>query len=484
MGRPAALAVCAGVLALSGGISGAASDVAAQEAEQAGVSAAVRGEVLLARTSAVGRQVESGDPIFLGDSIEAGPNGNLQVLLMDESVLTLGPGSRIEIDRFIYNPASDEGNMALTLAQGTMRFVAGKVASGDPQDMRINTPVGHIGIRGTIGLIQVLDSEQAGEQFPDQMPRQGGGGPNQPVVFAALAGPGMQSTGVPTGSFTFSSPNGSVDLNRPGGSVLATPGQPPVFFIAPPGAINTLSQQVTGGSTGNQAGPSEGGPQADNESAPTGDGVTTGAVQNTGGSPQPVPTFVTVSEVEQTATRGDQGDSTADASDIASSNATSSASSSDEDGDSDDETTEDMPSDPLPDTDDPAETVATLQEVIAANTGSVGDTGVSITGAITGSLAYYIDFGQRTFDFQASDLNGSGLSGASIGVDGFSAALPNDTRTSLTIGNNGEDFAARVTSCDNCSLSVEFPTTSSFDATVTHDGGSGTTGQTTFLESE
>lgn len=483
MGGPVALALCAGGLALSGTASDVSAQETAREAEQAGVSAAVRGEVLLARTSAVGRQVESGDPIFLGDSIEAGPNGNLQVLLMDESVLTLGPDSRIEIDRFIYDPASDEGNMALTLARGAMRFVAGKVASGDPRDMRINTPVGHIGIRGTIGLVQVLDSEQAGEQFPDQMPRQGGGGPNQPVVFATLAGPGMQSTGVPSGSFTFSSPNGSVDLNRPGGAVLATPGQPPVFFIAPPGAINMLSQQVTGGSTGSQAGPSEGGPQADNEPAPTGGGVTMGTVQNTGGSPQPVPTFVTVSEVEQTAMRGDQGDATTDASDIGSSNATSSAAASDDDA-TDDEDMADTPTDPLPDTDDTAETVATLQEVIAANTGSVGDTGISITGAITGALAYYIDFGQRTFDFQASDLNGSGLAGASIGVDGFSAALPNDTRTSLTVGNNGEDFAARVTSCGSCSLSVKFPTTSSFNATVSHDGGSGTTGNTAFEVSE
>ena len=88
---------------------------AAQQSEQAGVSAAVRGEVLLARAQTVGRQVESGEPILLNDLIESGPSGGLQVLLLDESVLTLGPTSRIEIDRFIYDAAAQGGSMALRM---------------------------------------------------------------------------------------------------------------------------------------------------------------------------------------------------------------------------------------------------------------------------------------------------------------------------------------------------------------------------------
>lgn len=422
----------------------------AQEVEQAGVSAAVSGEVLLARTSAVGRQVESGEAIFLGDSIENGPNGNLQVLLMDESVLTLGPDSRIEIDRFIYDPATDQGNMALTLAQGTMRFVAGKVAGGDPEDMRINTPVGHIGIRGTIGLVQVLTAGQAQQQFPSQVPPQGGGNPNQPVVFAALAGPGPQSSGTPTGSFSFSTPNGSVDLNRPGGAVLATPGQPPVFFIAPPGALNNLSQQLTGGRTGNASGPDNQGPQSQQQPTQQGDGVTSNDVQSSGGSSQPVPTFVTASQVEQTAGQGDQGSSAADANDIASSNATSGNS---------------------------ASTVSTLQELVAANSGSVSGESIAFTGSITGSLEYFISFSDKTFDFKATALNGPGLTNDSIVVSNNGATLPQDSRTSLTIGNSGQDFSATTsTGCTSCSLEVQFPTTSTFNATVRNESSSGTTG--------
>jgi len=71
--------------------------------------------------------------------------------------------------------------------------------------------------------------------------------PSQPVVFSALTGPGpaTQNNGS-TGSFTFSTPDGSVDLSRPGGAVLATPGTPPVFFIAPPGTIQSMDSTGLG----------------------------------------------------------------------------------------------------------------------------------------------------------------------------------------------------------------------------------------------
>jgi hypothetical protein len=71
--------------------------------------------------------------------------------------------------------------------------------------------------------------------------------PNQPVVFSALTGPGPATqTNESAGTFQFSIPDGSVDLNRPGGSVLATPGTPPVFFIAPPGTIQSMDSAGMG----------------------------------------------------------------------------------------------------------------------------------------------------------------------------------------------------------------------------------------------
>jgi hypothetical protein len=61
-------------------------------AEQAGVSAAVRGDVALNRLQvAVGRQVVSGEPILLQDAIRSGTRSGMQILLLDETVFTIGP---------------------------------------------------------------------------------------------------------------------------------------------------------------------------------------------------------------------------------------------------------------------------------------------------------------------------------------------------------------------------------------------------------
>ncbi|MBT4907881.1 MAG: hypothetical protein HON62_13445, partial [Rhodospirillaceae bacterium] len=66
-------------------------------AGRAGVAAAVRGDVVLIAAApqqanrTVGKNVQSGDPVFLGDTIETGPESGLQIMLMDETIFTIGP---------------------------------------------------------------------------------------------------------------------------------------------------------------------------------------------------------------------------------------------------------------------------------------------------------------------------------------------------------------------------------------------------------
>ncbi|MEQ8603866.1 MAG: FecR family protein [Marivibrio sp.] len=446
--------------ALAAGLVVAAADgAAAQQADQAGVSAAVSGEVLVARADAVGRQVTSGEAIYLGDAINAGPDGSLQVLLMDESVFTLGPQSRITIDRFIYDPAGGSNSMTLSMTQGAMRFVAGKIAGGDPDDMRIVTPVGQIGIRGTIGFIALLTPEQAAQQFPDVgfgppggagAPLPGSGGP--PVVFAALAGPGAGAPGAVAGSFTFSSPQGTVDLNRPGGAVLATPGQPPVFFIAPPGAISALGQQTGGGQQEDGGGPQQGGGQQQGGSGSAGGGLGggvgggVGGVESLGGG-QPVPVTQVITVLDQQQQTSDDNNEVTDVASVGESAAAG----------------------------------VTLQELIAANAAYISGS-APITGAISGLFLFDFDFAVDEFDMEAINLSGGGLGGSeAVGLISPFLPLPNDTRRSITIGNNGEDFAAATTpGCTGCSLTATFPTTGSIQAVVTNGGASGATAETPF----
>lgn len=420
----------------------------AQEAVQAGVSAAVRGTVQLARADVVGRQVESGDSIFLQDSIESGTESGMQILLLDESVFTIGPESALTIDEYVYDPASGDGTMAATMTKGVMRFVSGNIASGTPENMTIKLPAGTIGIRGTIGLIAVLDEAEAAERFPDQFQSLGGGGqtPGAPVVFAALVGPGpLSSTGSGTGSFNFSSPNGSVDLNRPGGSVLAVPGQPPVFFIAAPGAIQNTSRPL------NQA------PDDTGEADEAGDTETGDA----GGEQQPAGANGGLGSGDDAQQAEDQGGTGGDAGFSSAMSVETSTNTTNSGSDIANAVTSSNIG------------VITFGDVLGANTGTVtGST--SLTGGVTGSLQVDVNTTARTItiDFQSLDDGGS-LSNGQLTLTGYSLA---DTARGVSFGKGtGLPATSGLGGCPTfCTGTVTFTGTSSVNGRLEHDGNVGT----------
>ena len=123
----------------------------------------------------------------------------------------------------------------------------------------------------------------------------------------------------------------------------------------------------------------------------------------------------------------------------------------------------------------------TLSNFVAANSG-VAMGSAMYTGDITGNFDFVFDFSNRLFDVQSYNLNGGGLTNDSIDTaGGGSDTLPNDSRTTLTIGNNGEDFNANVSgNCANCSVTVDFPTTGTVNGTITNGAFTGTTGETSF----
>ena len=121
-------------------------------ADRVGNAAAVRGVVQLAAITGVrevGKKVASGEPIFLGDRVTTGAEGRLQIMLLDQTVFTIGPKAVIVIDEFVYDPNTSQGKVAASVLKGTFRFVTGKVSKRDPSKMVVKLPVGSIGVRGT-----------------------------------------------------------------------------------------------------------------------------------------------------------------------------------------------------------------------------------------------------------------------------------------------------------------------------------------------
>ncbi len=129
---------------------------AAEEPQQAGVAAAVRGNVDLTRPSAniADRQVRSGDPIFLGDAITSGKASGMQIMLMDETVFSIGPNSEVVIDEFVYDPATDPSKGTMSVTEGVFRFINGKIVRQRPEDRRARLPTSTQGIMRLSGSVK------------------------------------------------------------------------------------------------------------------------------------------------------------------------------------------------------------------------------------------------------------------------------------------------------------------------------------------
>ena len=97
------------------------------------------------------RVIEIGAQVVENEKIQTTATGSVQVLFIDKTTLNVGPNSTLVIDRFVYNPATTKGELALSLSKGVMRVVGGVATHSEGAAIR--TPVAAIGLRGGIAII-------------------------------------------------------------------------------------------------------------------------------------------------------------------------------------------------------------------------------------------------------------------------------------------------------------------------------------------
>lgn len=93
-----------------------------------------------------------GNDVHRQERITTDANGTVHLLFLDQSSITLGPNSDIVIDRFVFDPDSGKGSLAVSTTKGILRVVGGKLSK--QADTVVNTPLATIGIRGGISTIE------------------------------------------------------------------------------------------------------------------------------------------------------------------------------------------------------------------------------------------------------------------------------------------------------------------------------------------
>ena len=120
-------------------------------AEKVGIAAAVNPDAFSSLSGSPQSQLSIGKSIFFNERINTTTSGLVQVLLADGSTFTVGPGSDLVIDKFVYDPRKKSGEVVATFSKGVMRFVGGKISKNEG-GVTVNTPSGALAIRG--GMFQ------------------------------------------------------------------------------------------------------------------------------------------------------------------------------------------------------------------------------------------------------------------------------------------------------------------------------------------
>jgi len=150
--------------------------------EKAGIVSGVVPGAKGSNQSSADQVIVIGNDVYRQERITTDAKGTVHLLFLDQSSITLGPNSDIVIDRFVYDPETGKGNLAVTTTKGLLRVVGGKLSK--QADTVVNTPLATIGIRGGISTVETEENGSSNNNFlfGDHMNVQGQDGQTRNVT--------------------------------------------------------------------------------------------------------------------------------------------------------------------------------------------------------------------------------------------------------------------------------------------------------------
>lgn len=91
------------------------------------------------------------------DTLITGHNGSIGFVLNDNSVITLGPDSRMTLTDFQFEPQEGKVSLIGDLLSGTMEYISGKISKISKDAAKFRTPYTTVAARGTRLLVRVKE---------------------------------------------------------------------------------------------------------------------------------------------------------------------------------------------------------------------------------------------------------------------------------------------------------------------------------------
>jgi hypothetical protein len=99
------------------------------------------------------------DEVLFKDVIQTQDESRARALFQDDSMLTVGENSRVEIDEYIYNPDVNVRRAIVKLMQGQVRALVSKVFKANGSKFEVHTPSAVAAARGTYFTVWVENGQ-------------------------------------------------------------------------------------------------------------------------------------------------------------------------------------------------------------------------------------------------------------------------------------------------------------------------------------
>lgn len=105
--------------------------------------------------------VSPGDGVLFLDTYETEAEARAKLLFVDDSLLTLGEKTRLQITENVFDPDQNRRSAVMKLLSGRVRVLVGKVFTGAGSKFEIHTPTAVAASRGTYYIVWMFDQNGA-----------------------------------------------------------------------------------------------------------------------------------------------------------------------------------------------------------------------------------------------------------------------------------------------------------------------------------
>lgn len=118
-------------------------------ADSTGTFMVVKGDVQVTSKAGGTQKAKIGMKVQESDIIASGPDSRAKIVMSDKNVINISPDTKLELEKYIYDPNSDNKQVSLNVLQGKVRATVEQKYDGEKNKFHVKTPSAVAGVRGT-----------------------------------------------------------------------------------------------------------------------------------------------------------------------------------------------------------------------------------------------------------------------------------------------------------------------------------------------